>query len=520
MSSEEISVTGAQHPRILVLPKGMSRASDESVALAKAANLHLDPWQEMLLRNSLAESDKMYFNDVLNCWMPKYAAYECGVVVARQNGKGNFLEARTLAGLFLMGERLIAWTAHEVATAKEGFQRFEAIIDANPELKREVKHVRLVNGEQGIELKPRYVGGPSQRVIFRTRTKKALRGFTVDTLLFDEAMILDPDMFAAMAPTLSARPNGQMIYTGSAGDENSIQFGRLRHKAMHDLDPRAMFAEWSADVCTDFCAEDCNEHDAIDLPQTYAKANPAYGVRIDREACDSERTSMDREKFCRERLSVGTWPVEGDAWAVIPKDAWSARHVAVSAPQRPFTFGVDISPDRKYGCITVAGFNGEKEFDGTPQVHVEVTAESPTTMDYRLGVDWIVPRLKQLHKNHKNSTFVLDKGAQAGSLLDELETAGLKVLTPTAREYAQWCGVLYSAVVPIKGNRPYLVHSSQAMLNSAVAAADKRDLADLWAWDKRNAISDISPIVSGTLALYGHDKVNTKKTPSPGFAFV
>ena len=519
MSSEGISVTGAQTPRILVLPKGIKRTCDEAVELAKAYNLHLDPWQEMLLRNSLSESDKLYFNEVLQQWMPKYAAYECGVVVARQNGKGNFLEARTLAGLYLLGEKLIAWTAHEVATAKEGFQRFEAIIDANPDLKREVKHIRLVNGEQGVELKPRYPGAPTQRVIFRTRTKKALRGFTVDTLLMDEAMILDPDMMAAMMPTLSARPNAQLVYTGSAGDENSIQFGRVRHKAMNGLDPKVMFAEWSADVCNDFCDTVCDEHDQWDVESTYAKANPAYGMRISGETIESERTSMDRERFCRERLSVGTWPVEGEAWAVIPKEAWQARAGRVSAPQKPWVFGVDISPDRKRGCITVAGFNGETE-NGKPQVHVEITAESPVQLDYRVGVDWMAPRLIELHKRHKNSHFVIDKGAQAGSLVDELEAAGLKLILPTAREYAQGCGVLYSAVVPLKNSRPYLVHSNQPFLNSAVAAADKRDLADLWAWDKRNAVSDISPIVSATLALYGHNKVNTVKTPNPGFAFV
>lgn len=503
----------------------MRRACEEAVDLARASGLKLDPWQEMLLRNSLGESDKVYFNEVLNMWMPKYAAYECGVVVARQNGKGNFLEARTLAGLYLMGEDLIAWTAHEVATAKEGFQRFEAIIDSNPELKREVKAVRLVNGEQGIELKPRPGRKQGQRVIFRTRTKKALRGFTVDVLLMDEAMILDPDMMAAMMPTLSARPNAQLVYTGSAGDENSIQFGRVRHKAINKLDRRVMFAEWSADICTDFCPKDCNEHDPMDIESTYAKANPAYGRRIERDTIESERTSMDAERFARERLSVGTWPVEGDAWAVIPCDAWKARGGRVSAPQHPFVFAVDISPDRKWSCITVAGYNGEIEpgTDDVKQVHIEVSAELSKglpEMDHRLGDAWVVPRLKALHKRHKNSTFVIDKGAQAGSLIDELEEAGLKVISPTAREFAQWCGVFYSAVVPIKGNVPYLVHSDQAMMNSAVAAGDKRELADLWAWDKRNATSDITPLVSATLALYGHDKVNTKKTPKPGFAFV
>ncbi|MER5252913.1 hypothetical protein [Streptomyces sp. NPDC002855] len=505
---------GCQTPRILALPAKRKRVNREAVALARAAGVDLDPWQEMLIQETLAESDDLYFNDVLNVWMPKYAAYEAGIVVSRQNGKGEYLNARALAGLYLLGERLIAWTAHEQATAKEGFQRLEALLTDNPELAKEIKHIHYANGNEGIEMKS------GQRVIFKTRTKKALRGFTVDTLLMDEAMILDPDMAAAMMFAISARPNAQMVLTGSAGDENSIQFGRVRSKAIAGTDPRVFFAEWSADVCTDYCPEDCSEHDAIDVVSTYAKANPGLGYRIEVENIDSERTSMDRERFCRERLSVGTWPVEGDAWAVIPKDAWDARATKLSAPRNPLVFGVEIRPDRRFGCIVAAGFNGEVEPGaGQPnQVHVEVTWDGQS-LDHRSGIDWLVPRCIELHKRNKNSVFVIDKSQQAGSIVDELEAAGLTVLTPTTREYAQWCGVFYSAIVPVKNNVPYLVHTSQPTMNAALAGAIKRELADLWAWDKRNAIVDISPLVGATLALYGHDKVNTKKTPAPMFAW-
>jgi hypothetical protein len=37
----------------------------------------------------------------------KWAAFEAGLEVARQNGKGGVYEARELAGLFLLGERLL-----------------------------------------------------------------------------------------------------------------------------------------------------------------------------------------------------------------------------------------------------------------------------------------------------------------------------------------------------------------------------------------------------------------------------
>lgn len=496
------TVLGCQTPRILTLPVNRRRVNREAVDLARAAGLDLDPWQEMLVEETLSESDALYFNDVLNIWMPKYSAYEAGIVVSRQNGKGTYLEARALAGLFLLGERLIAWTAHEMPTAKEGFQRLEAIITDNPELKKEVRHIHYSNGSEGIELKS------GQRVIFKTRTKKALRGFTVDTLLMDEAMILDPDMMAAMMFAVSARPNAQLVYTGSAGDENSIQFGRVRRKAVEGTDPRVFFAEWSADICDEYCAEDCNEHDPIDLVSTYAKANPGLGYRIEVENIDSERTSMDRERFARERLSVGTWPVEGEAWGVIAEETWNDRwEDDLSIPRKPLIMGVDVSPGlTPWACLAVCGANDFGMAD------VQVTYEG-VKYDHRPGRNWVVPRIKDMWKRKQIKGVVIDTGSAAASFIDELEKAGVTVYPMNKREYALSCGEFVNDVKPMRGNHPRLVHHGQPMLNAAVAGAVKRDLAELWAWDRKSTAVDITPLVASTLALWGHRKVTQKPRP-------
>jgi hypothetical protein len=495
-------ILGCQTPRILRLPVNRRRVNREAVDLVRAAGVDLDPWQGMLLEETLAESDKLYYNDVLCMWMPKYAAYEAGIVVSRQNGKGEYLIARALAGLFLLGERLIAWTAHEMPTAKEGFQRLEAVITDDPELKKEVRHIHYSNGSEGIELKS------GQKVIFKTRTKKALRGFTVDTLLLDEAMILDGDMMAAMMFAVSARPNAQLVYTGSAGDANSVQFGRVRNKALKGTDPRVMFAEWSAEICDEFCAEDCNEHDAIDLVSTYAKANPGLGYRIEPENIDSERTSMDRERFARERLSVGTWPIEGEAWGVIDQESWNGRWVDdLSIPRKPMILGVDTSPDlTAWTCLAVCGAND----DGMEDVQVTY---SGVKYDHRPGRNWVVPRIIELWRNKTIKGVVIDTGSPAASFIDELTKAGVNVVPMNKREYALSCGEFVNAIKPQRGNLPSLVHHAQPMLNSAVAGAIKRDLADLWAWNRKDASVDITPLVAATLALWGHRKVIQKPRP-------
>ena len=59
------------------------------------AGLVLDPWQELVVDGAHGVRED-----------GKWAAFEVGVNVPRQNGKGGILEARALAGLFLFGERL------------------------------------------------------------------------------------------------------------------------------------------------------------------------------------------------------------------------------------------------------------------------------------------------------------------------------------------------------------------------------------------------------------------------------
>jgi hypothetical protein len=83
----------------------------------------------------------------------KWAAFEVGIEVPRQNGKGGILEAFGLAGLFLLGERLIIHSAHEFATAEEALERMAQILEASPDLSRRVKTFKRSHGQEGIYLR-------------------------------------------------------------------------------------------------------------------------------------------------------------------------------------------------------------------------------------------------------------------------------------------------------------------------------------------------------------------------------
>ena len=290
------TLLGDQLPRIeSVPPPALSLAGAEAVELAASVGLVLDPWQAHVLDRSLGERGD-----------GKWSAFEVGLIVSRQNGKGTILEARELAGLFLFGEELILHSAHEFKTASDAFRRIAATVQDNRQFSRHVKRIRTANGSEMIELKS------GQRLRFVARSAGSGRGFSADVVILDEAYELGDKEMEALLPTLSARPNPQVWYASTAGNPYSVQLGRVRERGLKGNDPSLAFFEWSAG----------EDDDAAD-PATWAKANPGLGIRITEEYVRREQASLSPEGFARERLSIGDYP-SGDAgsWDVIAEDAW------------------------------------------------------------------------------------------------------------------------------------------------------------------------------------------------------
>jgi hypothetical protein len=472
--------------------------------LAASAGLIMDPWQRHVLDVGLDERPD-----------GNWAAREVAIVVSRQNGKGSILEALELGDLFLLDGELTIHSAHWFPTSQDALRRLRVLIESAPALDKLFTRCRgkiwQSNGKEGVEL---FRDGKWRRLKFQTRTKSGGRGLSGDRVIIDEAMIYDADMDAALRPTMSARPNPQMWLLGSAGGPDSVIFGRARARGHKGEDRSLCFMEWSVEACSPFCLPDCDAHDPADerlgrdkLIASYAKANPGLGIRITVEACESERSSMDKDKFAMERLGVGEWPVEGDAWAIVNKAAWFKREAPeLFPPKKPLAFAIDTTPDRRWSSIAVVGSKGD-------MVCGEITG-SKDEDDFRPGTKWVVPRAIEIAKANRGCVFVIDKGAQALGYIDELEAAGVELLLPTAREYAEACGFLIDGITGV-GSEPTFVHHGQKALDAAVAGVTQRALADLWAWDKRSPIVNISPLVAVTLALWGHKKLVTKPKPKP-----
>lgn len=472
-------LVGAVEPRICVHPDSGRSAGAMAVKLARRAGLKLDPWQALVLERALGvEADG------------RWSAFEAAVIVARQNGKSAIFEARMLAGLFLFEERLILYSAHEFKTAGEIFRRVLALIEGTPDLRKRVKAVARSKGEEGIEL----VTG--QRLRFVARSTNSGRGFSADCTIWDECQNLPDASVDAMMPTLLARPNAQLWYGGSAGDQELApcgQIGRVRERALAGGEQvgKLAYFEWSADLCGDMCPHGCDRHDDPGDPVTWAACNPALGSgRVTVEGIAKMHDSMSPRGFARELLSVGNYPVASGGWEVIREQAW--RELAApdaDRPDGPVAFAVDVTPDRAAAAIAVCG----KSPDG--RLLVEIS-------DHRRGTGWVVGRVLEMVARWEPCAVVVDGAGPAGSLIAELEAAGVEVQRPSARDVAQACGAFYDAAVPAAGE-PTLRHLGQEALDAAVAGAARRQLGDAWAWSRRSAV-DISPLVAVTLAAWGH----------------
>lgn len=459
--------SGSQTARIEVIPDGDEHPKwREIVQFIEDTGTQLDEWQMRVLWASLLQRGRLW------------AAFAVGVCAPRQNGKNGILEMRELLAPLLLNEKLLIHSAHLADTSKEGFRRLDDLIDANAWLDAHVEHVWRTNGHESIEFK----GG--NRIRFRTRTRGGGRGFSAGTVVFDEAMFLNEIAMGSILPVISAQPNPQIWYTGSAVDqqihEDGVVFSRVRERALAGDDPRLAYFEWSADLDKPDELEDAIATD----PQVWAQANPALGIRISPSYVEAEYRELDNRTFAVERLGVGDWPRTDATNTVIDLALWDELCDPSSKIGGDLSIAFDVSPNRSTSAIAASGPRAEL-------VHTEVIESGK-------GTGWVVDRLVELAEKHKPKKVICDGAGPAGALLPELEKRGVTAEALTSQEYARACGVFFDMVEERK-----LRHLGTTELRSALKGAATRPLGDAWAWSRKNSGIDISPLVASTLAVWG-----------------
>ncbi|BBZ09871.1 MULTISPECIES: hypothetical protein [Mycobacterium] len=463
LSVREKPLLGDQTPRILVTPPAVTSAAAEAIEFAASVGLILDPWQQLILEHSLGE-------------LPggSWSAFEVGLCVPRQNGKSAVAEARMLAGLFVLDEELIVYSAHLFDTAMETMRRLEQWLDASGEKFTTSRS----NGKEGFEL------ATGQRVKFKTRTKGGGRGLSGDCVILDEAMILESASIGALMPTLAARPNPQLWYMGSAVDQEihdkGYVFASVRKRALARSSPRLCYAEFS-------CEDGADPAD----PRNRAQANPGMGYRITPEYIEDEYQALIHTPkiFLVERLGIGDWPTLADTLQPpIGADLWHRLTDRAPAVANPFpqTIGVDRDPVSKTWAIA-----GAQHLRGGG-VHVELGwtgLGSPTD---------VAERLVDVVTEADPVALVIDQRSPAAVLKPYLAEAGIDPHLTNASELAMGCEGFLEAALAAQ-----VSHPGQEALDSSVVSAVKRDLpGGRFAWDKPPGGS-IVQLMAVTLAHWG-----------------
>jgi hypothetical protein len=525
----EPMIIGDQRPRLTSVPYACSfEQGQAAVEIAADNGLILDEWQSWGLVRSMGTREDGHWTSFEVCW-----------ILSRQNGKNAALEARQLAGLFDIGEGLQIHTAHEFKACAEHFRRIETTIKNNPALMRRVKPngIRTSHGEEAIELRPlpTLIFGPggtqvrrkiAPRLRFLARSRGSGRAFTCDALYYDEAMILSDDEVGASMPTMSAIPNPQMWYTGSAGMPDSVQLSRVRRRGIAGTDPSLAFFEWSCDFCGDLCpykgAPECPNHDRRDDPRAWARANPGMNIRISQEHIEREFIKMPPADFDRERLGIGDWPKDDVTFAVIPESEWDAciwPDELGDFPRPPrIAIAVDITPDQSSSTICIAGLLPDdkdptrklqqlKPGEPSQRTCVLEYGNDGTWDDHRAGVNWIIPRLKEIVHRHgdKVCAIVIDRMGPGAEMINAVEKEhDLENLLeiPTLGDIAQAHAQFLRSIT-----QRSMQHHDQTDLRMAVANATLRDVGDgQHAWARKNTTSDISPLCGGTMAVWAARK--------------
>lgn len=472
---------GEQRPRIDIHPLYVTTLGKDAVDLAKVCNIFLDDWQAYVLEKALG----------LNAY-GGWCCTDVGLIVPRQNGKNVVLEARELAGAFLIGEINIGHTAHEYRTAFTAQQNLIKKLKTSPEL---MGYVYGFEGDVDAKRIPGFKTGhgfeaiifdflnerPNQlerfsTITYSTRTKDGGRGLTGEVVIFDEAFALTEEQLGAIYMQQSARSmdgRNQTWWASSAGKTASKPLKRFRTEAIAGGVENLGYFEWSAENGSD-----------LDDVETWRISNPAFNIRISEKQIANERKIMNEEQFGRER--IGIWSDEEEQENIIDETDWNACIVTTKTKiTNKVFFSLDIPPLRDFTTLAVS------THDENGNVLVEIVKRE-------YGTAWVIDKLLELQRKRPGSYTVVDSYSATATLINDLRRARVRVREISTKEYGQACGLFYDFIQTRK-----LQHTNQTVLNNAVGNVKMKTMGEsLWKWGRIDPNIDISPLKACTQAFH------------------
>ena len=468
----------SEYARHFSFPAGITKTVWPRVeAKGRELGLGFDWWQSQLGTVALG-----YGED------GKYAATIGGVgmSIPRQVGKTYFVLAMLVILCILFPGLQVVWTAHHLRTSTKTFTSLRGICRRKkvaPHIKPD--GIRAANGEQQVS----FVNGSV--IMFGARAQGFGRGFDeIDVEVFDEAQILDTKSLEDMiAATNQARhQHGALLFfmgTPPTAKNPAEAFRQRRDEALAGEDRDGIWLEIGADP----------ESDPNDEDQ-WPFMNPSYPLRTPRESMMRLRRNLkDDDSWNRE--GRGIWDPK-NAHRVIDEQTWAAVADPASMPIDRLTLAIDVAPDRSVAAVSLAGLRADDIW------HAELD-------EHRTGADWTIGWAKQRAEKNTLHAVVVDELAGLTEVRHKrhyLKGTNIEVTLAAAegRDMAMaWAGY-HDAVTGAT-----MRHTDQPQVNTALAEAGTRDIGGLKALSKKSSTSDITPITSQTLALWGAQRDDVKR---------
>lgn len=437
------------------------------------------------------------------------------VTVPRQSGKTSLILAVAVWRAMRRPRQKIVYGAQTGVAAREKWEdEHLPLLDGAPALKGKYR-VRKSAAREAILYRNGSIHG------LLANTEQSGHGKTLDTAFLDEYFAqVDHRSDQAVGPAMITRADAQKWRLSTAGTSASVPFNAMRKAGRERVEAgrpsMTAFMDWTAMPGM-----------ARDDPATWRTCMPALCPSPVRGACrcspEWRHTTNDRailgeletyaeqlEEFDRAYLNIGRDDGELDRDPNVPTvEEWALLEVADGPGGDLVALAVDITPNRGSASIVAVGVT----LEGLPRVK---------RLDHGDGnLEWLLPRIVELHERLKPVCWVLDDKSAAGTLILPMERAGIvrmppesddrdarkgpqrgQLWIPTAQQYGAACGTFTDTV-----RQGGLVHVGQEDLTVAIDGAKTRPLGDgAFAWGRKIASADISPLVAATLGLAGLDR--------------
>lgn len=421
-----------------------------------------DPWQADLIDCCL----ERYPDD----WHDKALAgrlryQQLLISVPRQQGKS---ELATALGFYLLlmnnPDPYVVGLASNADQANIIYRRIKKVIDDSPQLRKRFK----TTGTRGITRLDK-----SGYYTVKPAKADALQGISGDTL-FDEVHLCSVDMWAAMVFGTTARKDGIVIGTTTAGDDSATllkslyDIGKASAGGTEEGSQRFGFFVWEADAGCDLW----------DKTQ-WLKANPAIACgRLNLEEQMESAKALPEHEIRRYRLNQ--FVATESAW--LPMHMWLNAVGEIPDLSKP-VFSIDRSPSWETATIT-ATYKHEDHY----YTEVVRAINKPS-------VDSLLDECERLFKFGPKA-YVMDTWV-LGDLYAELSRRGYPARPIRGNQVATACSTAYALIASGK-----VTHAGDELLTRQMGYAIKKPMGEGWRISRKSTGTQIDSVMATVNGLY------------------